>query len=42
MLGAGGHTVWIDPVLDAVVVLRWLDAAHAPAVMRQIGSALTG
>lgn len=40
MQGAGGHTVWVDPAYDAVVVLRWLDAAHAPAVMRQIGSAL--
>ncbi|NRF67314.1 serine hydrolase [Aquincola sp. S2] len=40
MLGAGGHTVWVDPVLDAVVVLRWLDAASAPAVIRQIAAAL--
>jgi CubicO group peptidase (beta-lactamase class C family) len=40
MLGAGGHTVWIDPVLDAVVVLRWLDPAQLPAVMRPIAAAL--
>jgi CubicO group peptidase (beta-lactamase class C family) len=40
MLGAGGHTVWVDPVLDAVVVLRWLDSAHSPSVIRQIGAAL--
>ena len=40
MFGAGGHYVWIDPELDAVVVLRWLDPAHlAPAVQR-IASAL--
>ncbi|MDP1532566.1 MAG: serine hydrolase, partial [Rubrivivax sp.] len=29
MLGAGGHYVWIEPAHDAVVVLRWLDGAHA-------------
>jgi CubicO group peptidase (beta-lactamase class C family) len=40
MLGAGGHTVWVDPVLDAVVVLRWLDPAQLPAVMRPIAAAL--
>jgi CubicO group peptidase (beta-lactamase class C family) len=40
MLGAGGHTVWVDPELDAVVVLRWLDPAHAAPVIRQIAAAL--
>jgi CubicO group peptidase (beta-lactamase class C family) len=40
MLGAGGHTVWVDPVPDAVVVLRWLDPAHATSVIRQIAAAL--
>ena len=40
MLGAGGHTVWVDPGLDAVVVLRWLDPAHSGAVMWQIAAAL--
>jgi CubicO group peptidase (beta-lactamase class C family) len=40
MLGAGGHTVWVDPALDAVVALRWLDPAHLAAVMRAIGAAL--
>ena len=29
MVGAGGHYVGIDPALDAVIVLRWLDPAHA-------------
>mgnify|MGYP000526495503 FL=1 len=28
MVGAGGNYVWIDPAHDAVVVVRWLDAAH--------------
>ncbi len=40
MMGAGGHVVWIEPALDAVVVLRWLDGAHHAAVMRAIGAAL--
>jgi CubicO group peptidase (beta-lactamase class C family) len=40
MLGAGGHCVWVDRELDAVVVLRWLDPAHLPAAIRQIAAAL--
>ena len=40
MLGAGGHVVWIEPAYDAVVVLRWLDPAHAPVVIEQIAAAL--
>jgi CubicO group peptidase (beta-lactamase class C family) len=40
MLGAGGHTVWVEPALDAVVVLRWLDPAHAPRTMALIAEAL--
>lgn len=40
MQGAGGHTVWIDPPLDAVVVLRWLDPDFAPAVVAAIAAAL--
>ncbi|MFO1297881.1 MAG: hypothetical protein U1F25_16400 [Rubrivivax sp.] len=27
MLGAGGHVVLVEPVLQAVVVARWLDPA---------------
>ena len=41
MVGAGGHYVWIDPGLDAVVVLRWLDPAHAAETMRLIAAALS-
>ena len=41
MVGAGGHYVWIDPDLDAVVVLRWLDPAHAGATLQRIGAALS-
>ena len=40
MLGAGGQTVWMDPDLDAVVVLRWLDPAQAPETIRQLAAAL--
>ena len=40
MVGAGGHYTWVDPGLDAVVVLRWLDSQAAPATMRQIADAL--
>jgi CubicO group peptidase (beta-lactamase class C family) len=40
MVGAGGHYVWIDPELDAVVVLRWLDPTHAPSAIQQIAAVL--
>jgi CubicO group peptidase (beta-lactamase class C family) len=40
MVGAGAHYTWIDPGLDAVVVLRWLDSAHAPDVVRRFAAAL--
>ena len=40
MVGAGGNYVWIEPELDAVIVLRWLDGAHAPSVMQGIARAL--
>ena len=40
MQGAGGHYVWIDPELDAVVVLRWLDPAHAAATFERFAAAL--
>lgn len=40
MLGAGGHWVWIDPRFDAVVVLRWLDPAHAGPVIDACAAAL--
>ena len=40
MVGAGGHYVWVDPELDAVVVLRWLEPAHAAEATERIGAAL--
>lgn len=40
MVGAGGHYVWIDPGLDAVVVLRWLDPAYAALAMPRFAKAL--
>jgi CubicO group peptidase (beta-lactamase class C family) len=42
MIGAGGHWTWIDPTFDAVVVMRWLDAAHAPEAIARFGAALGG
>jgi CubicO group peptidase (beta-lactamase class C family) len=40
MQGAGDHYTWIDPELGSVVVLRWLDPAHAAATFARIGAAL--
>ncbi len=42
MMGAGGHVVWMEPALAAVVVLRWLDTAQLPALLRGISAALQG
>jgi hypothetical protein len=40
MQGAGGHLVWVDPELQAVVVTRWLDPAHTPGVVARVARAL--
>ncbi|MEO5883809.1 MAG: serine hydrolase, partial [Caldimonas sp.] len=40
MVGAGGHYVWIDPGLDAVVVLRWLDPAYASLTIGRFAEGL--
>ncbi len=40
MIGAGGHYTWIEPAHDAVVVVRWLDAAHAPQFIELMAKAL--
>jgi CubicO group peptidase (beta-lactamase class C family) len=40
MFGAGGHTVWIDPDNEAVVVARWLDGAHSAGFVRRVAQAL--
>jgi CubicO group peptidase (beta-lactamase class C family) len=40
MLGAGGHLVWVDPDLDAVVVTRWLDPAHTGTFVKMAADAL--
>jgi hypothetical protein len=42
MVGAGGHYVGIDPALDAVIVLRWLDPLNAPATIPRFAAALAG
>jgi hypothetical protein len=40
MQGAGGHLVWVDPGLQAVVVTRWLDPAHATGFVALAAAAL--
>ena len=40
MIGAGGHYVGIDPGLDSVIVLRWLDPAHVGPTLERIAVAL--
>jgi len=40
MFGAGGHTVWIDPEHEAVVVARWLDGAHAAQFVERVVHAI--
>ncbi len=40
MVGAGGHYVGIDPELEAVIVLRWIDPAHSGAAIELIAAAL--
>jgi CubicO group peptidase (beta-lactamase class C family) len=42
MVGAGGHYTWIDPGLDAVVVLRWIDTAHAGETIARFAEILRG
>lgn len=39
-IGAGSSIIWIDPQRDAVVVVRWVDAAAADAVLAGLGAAL--
>ncbi len=40
MVGAGGNYVWIEPALDAVVVVRWLDSAHFAGFCERMTEAL--
>ena len=40
MFGAGGNYVWIDPELDAVIVVRWINPAHFPKFTTMIATAL--
>ncbi|MCM2329319.1 MAG: beta-lactamase family protein [Lysobacter sp.] len=42
MFGAGGHTVWIDPDHEAVVVARWLDGAHSAGFVSRVAQVLAG
>jgi CubicO group peptidase (beta-lactamase class C family) len=40
MVGAGGHYVWIEPALDAVVVVRWIDSARMAGFVSRMARAL--
>ena len=40
MVGAGGHYTWLEPAHDAVIVVRWLDSAHASRFMQRVAAAL--
>jgi len=40
MQGAGGHTVWVEPARQAVVVVRWLDPAHGAAFIGRMARVL--
>jgi CubicO group peptidase (beta-lactamase class C family) len=39
-LGGGGHTIWIDPEDDLVVVTRWLDTAKTNDFMGMVLAAI--
>ena len=41
MVGAGGHYTWLEPAHDAVIVVRWLDSAHAAGFMQLAAAALS-
>ena len=42
MVGAGGNYVWMEPALDAVVVVRWLDSARFAGFCERMTLALKG
>ena len=42
MQGAGDHYTWIDPELDTVVVLRWVDSARTKETFARFSAALRG
>lgn len=42
MQGAGGHMVWVEPGLQAIVVTRWLDPVHQARFIAMTACALHG
>jgi CubicO group peptidase (beta-lactamase class C family) len=40
LVGAGGHYIWVDPMHDTVVVVRWLDPEQSPAFVTRMARAL--
>ncbi|HEX9894216.1 MAG TPA: serine hydrolase [Gemmatimonadales bacterium] len=41
-LGAGGNMIWIDPALDLVVVVRWLDPSQTNQFIGKVVAAFAG
>jgi CubicO group peptidase (beta-lactamase class C family) len=41
-IGAGSSYTWIDPLRDAVVIVRWIDPDYADRLFVSIGAALDG
>ena len=39
MVGAGGHSTWIEPAHDAVIVSRWLDPAQGAGFISRVSEA---
>jgi hypothetical protein len=39
-VGAGSSFTWVEPELNMVVIIRWLNSAHADAVFGKIYQAV--
>ena len=40
-MGAGTNLIWVDPELDLVMVMRWIDNARANELISQVLAAMT-
>jgi CubicO group peptidase (beta-lactamase class C family) len=41
-LGSGGNTIWVEPSLDLVVVVRWIQPARLNEFIGKVMAAFTG
>ena len=39
-MGVGSNVIWIDPALDLVVVVRWIDKPHVDGFFGRVMEAL--